>query len=227
MQFIGIDGCRGGWVVAQRNNHRQLAFALVTEIASIFAAEDVLVAIDIPIGLPECGSRECDIAARKQLGKGQGSRVFPAPCRAALAGSSYVECCDLNEAASGKRLSKQSHAILPKIRTVDAALSPKLQQHVREAHPEVSFCILIRAPLEHSKKTLAGRVERLDVLRRHNFRFDPVAERLRLGRSLVAVDDLIDAAVCLLTARRISDSTAILLGDGTSDSRGLRMEIIA
>jgi predicted RNase H-like nuclease len=227
MQLIGIDGCRGGWVVAQCDNDEQLSFRLMKDISSVFAAGDALVAIDIPIGLPDCDPRACDLAARQQLGKGQGSRVFPAPCRAALAGSGYSECCDLSLAASGRRLSKQSHAILPKIREVDAALSPELEQRVREVHPEVSFCILNGAPLEHSKKTVAGRHERLGVLRRHGLLFDPVMERLQLGRSLVAVDDLIDAAVCLLTARRISDDISIVLGDGTTDARGLLMEIRA
>lgn len=36
--------------------------------------------------LPDCSPRACDLAARRQLGRGQGGRVFPAPCRAALAG---------------------------------------------------------------------------------------------------------------------------------------------
>jgi predicted RNase H-like nuclease len=227
MQLIGIDGCHGGWVVARQGNGEPVSFALVTDIVSVFTDDDRLVAIDMPIGLPDCGPRACDLAARRQLGKRQGCRVFPAPCRSALAADSYAECGDLNMVASGKRLSKQSHAILRKIRTLDAALSPELQQRVREAHPEVSFCIANGAPLEHPKKEMAGKQERLAVLRRHGLTFDPVAERLRLGRSLVALDDLLDAAVCLLTARRISDGTAIVLGDATMDAHGLRMEIVA
>jgi predicted RNase H-like nuclease len=41
------------------------------------------------------------------------------------------------------------------------------------------------------------------------------------------VDDLIDAAVALLTARRTSTGSAQVLGDGARDARGLLMEIVA
>jgi len=41
------------------------------------------------------------------------------------------------------------------------------------------------------------------------------------------IDDLLDAAVALLTARRVHDGAAQMLGDGLLDARGLRMEIVA
>src|SRR4051812_973534 len=63
--------------------------------------------------------RACDIEARRCLGKGQGSRVFPTPTRPALTGSSYVECCTLNAVACGRKISKQAFGILPKILEVD------------------------------------------------------------------------------------------------------------
>ena len=43
----------------------------------------------------------------------------------------------------------------------------------------------------------------------------------------VGVDDLIDAAIALLTASRMSEGRASVLGDGAIDARGLRMEIVA
>src|SRR5689334_1150579 len=98
--------------------------------------------------------------ARKFLSP-HGSRVFPAPCRASLAGRDYADCCARNAAVSGKRLTKQTHAILAKIREVDAIITPELQERVREAHPEVSFKVLAGRALEHSKKRIAGRDERL------------------------------------------------------------------
>jgi predicted RNase H-like nuclease len=186
-----------------------------------------IIAIDIPIGLADLGPRACDIEARQLLGPRQGSRVFPPPVRAALRGSTYSECCELNRQMCGKAISRQAHAIIPKIRKVDEAITPALQARVREVHPEVSFRLLKGRPLQHSKKTSAGRKERVEILDSEGLGFDPQFERLRLGRSLLAIDDLLDAAACLLTAERIAEGRAQVLGDGAIDSRGLRMEIVA
>jgi hypothetical protein len=62
--------------------------------------------------------------------------------------------------------------------------------------------------------------------RRHGVMFDPIRERQRLGASRVAVDDLIDAAVGVVTASRIAAGHPSVLG-GARDARGLRMEIVA
>jgi predicted RNase H-like nuclease len=101
MRLIGVDGCRSGWVVARAPaGLSAVEFELVECIESVFGG-DSIIAIDIPIGLPQVGPRACDIAARKLLGPGQGSRVFPAPCRATLGGRSYAECAELNHLEAG------------------------------------------------------------------------------------------------------------------------------
>jgi predicted RNase H-like nuclease len=94
-------------------------------------------------------------------------------------------------------------------------------------YPEVCFCVLNGAPLLHAKKTAEGQAERLAILRRLAFIFDPYLERSRLVSSRVAIDDLIDAAVAMLTAFRVSRGTEKVLGGRARDSRGLRMEIVA
>lgn len=228
MTLIGIDGCRAGWVVATAGpGLTGLRFTIAENITTALDAAqgDRLACIDIPIGLPDSGPRECDREARRRLGPKRGSSVFPAPMRAALAGDTYEERCRLNRAACGKALSKQASAIVPKIREVDLVITPAMQSWVREVHPEVSFAMLAGAPMVHRKSRTAGRTERLMVLRRHGLEFDPVAERLRLGRNL-ELDDLVDAAVCLLTAQRLHRGDAVVMG-GDLDSRGLRMEMVA
>lgn len=231
MRLMGIDGCRGGWAVATADERLAgLHFAVVGCIHDLMTQvkhEDCVAAIDVPIGLPSSECRVCDIAARRALGPRQGSRVFPAPCRAAITGSTYRECCDSSRKASGKAISKQTYAIIPKVRAVDAAITPALQLRVREAHPEISFSVLNGGPLQHSKKTVDGRQERLAVLARYGLLVDPMTERLRLGRCEITLDDVIDAAVCLLTAQRIYRGHEQVLGDGAVDRRGLRMEIVA
>jgi len=202
-----------------------VTFELADRLESIFSLH-AIVAIDIPIGLPAAGPRACDIAARKLLGPGQGSRVFPAPCRATLDGCSYEECAELNRVASGKKISKQTYAIIAKILEVDRAITTTLQQRIKEAHPEGCFRVLNGAPLQHSKKTSSGQRERLELLVANGLGFDPAVERQRLGRARVQLDDILDAAACLLTAQRIAEHRACVLGDGALDARGLRMEVV-
>jgi hypothetical protein len=137
--LIGIDGCPGGWAVAMSDHDLSaIRFSVVTDIQTILDAADAAgayVAIDIPIGLPASGSRGCDLAARQTLGDRQGSRVFPAPSRAALGGNTYAECCELNQQASGKKISQQTYAIIPKINEVDRWITRNRQRRVREVHP--------------------------------------------------------------------------------------------
>ena len=231
MKLFGVDGCKAGWVVASSQSDLSgLAFRIVPTIDSICAETlkvEAVVTIDIPIGLPASGARGCDLDARQTLGSGQGSRVFPAPARATLAGNSYEECCALNRQASGTAISQQAYGILRKIKEVDSWMTPERQLRVREVHPEVSFCVLNGGPLVHSKKTEEGEQERLAILAQHGVTFHPAAERMALGASKVAVDDLIDAAVALVTAHRVSQGNARILGDRKVDGRGLRMEILA
>jgi predicted RNase H-like nuclease len=123
-------------------------------------------------------------------------------------------------------LSWQAYGILPKIRDVDRLVTPELQATFREMHPEVAFCVVNRGPLVHRKKTADGQQERLAIPRHHGVMFDPVRERQRLGASRVAIDDVIDAAVGVVTASRIAAGHESVLG-GSRDARGLRMEIVS
>ena len=120
---------------------------------------------------------------------------------------------------------------MPKIRHVDALITPERQAFVREVHPELVFAILSGRGrgLVEPKRTDAGERLRLRLLRRVAPRFDPVAVRATLGLARVARDDVIDAVACLVAAQRIALGKAVVLPDGIveRDARGLRMEIIA
>jgi predicted RNase H-like nuclease len=237
---FGVDGCRGGWVVARADEWlSEVDFVLCREFAEVLAlvGPGAQLAVDIPIGLAEGGARRCDVAARAVLPRGRKSSVFPAPCRATLAGNSYAEECALNRKASGKAISKELHYILPKIREVDRALTPELQAWVREAHPEVVFAILAEPDVAvPSKKTLEGYAARLDRLAGYLGTVDPSwldQERRRLARTgegnALALDDLVDALACLIAAHRVSRCEARSFPSERPeyDSRGLRMEIVA
>jgi predicted RNase H-like nuclease len=237
--LIGIDGCRGGWVIARGDSAlRGVVLAVHETIDGPFAeaaADQALVAIDLPIGLPSNGPRACDRAARALLPPGRRASVFAPPCRDVLTARGYVAASTANRLACGAGLSRQSFAILPRIRAVDAALTPTLQARVREAHPEVVFALLALArghPAPPPKRTAQGQAARLTLLRAALPDLDEVwlTEQLAtLGTRRVARDDILDALACLLAAHHVATGRARVLPEGhiDTDARGLRMEIVA
>jgi Uncharacterized conserved protein len=147
----GVDGTPGGWAVVIMAASRLTVQKLVA-LSDLFDGRSDLgvVAVDVPIGLLknyEKGGRACDRATRKFLGRYRGSSVFPAPVRSALAADSWADACALSRASAlrGKAISKQTFAILPKIREIDDLLQTRteLRAVVREVHPEVSFAELV------------------------------------------------------------------------------------
>src|SRR5262245_13195635 len=141
--------------------------------------------IDIPIGLSDDGPRACDVEARRRLGRPRGSSVFPAPCRAVLGVKGFPRSCQVSRRTLGVAMSQQTYRILPKIRDVDALMTPARQAFVREVHPELVFTILARrgSGLVEPKRTATGERVRLRLLRQLAPRFDPMVERARLGPS--------------------------------------------
>jgi len=234
LELVGIDGCRGGWVVAASDASLSgVTFSVADDLAPLFARADtgdVTIAIDMPIGLGD-GPRACDLAARRLLGRPRGSSVFPAPCRGALAATTYRRACAASRRALGVALSIECFNILPKIREVDALITPARQEFVREVHPEVVFALLAGGGggLAQPKRTPEGERLRRRLLRRVAPRFDPVTVRRALGPSRVARDDVVDAVACLVAAARIHRGQAHVLPAGAiaRDARGLRMEIVA
>ncbi len=189
-----------------------------------------VIAVDIPIGLSESAPRPADQAARRFLGP-RGSSVFPAPCRPALGGASYAAASARSFAASGKRLSKQTFAIVPKIREVDRALraDAATAQRVVEVHPEVSFAVLNHdRPMPQSKKRAEGRAARRALLpKASQTALDAARPRWLQGQ--VTTDDLLDALVALWTAGRVLEGRARGFPPTplVRDAFGLPMQIVA
>jgi predicted RNase H-like nuclease len=227
----GADGCPGGWICVERDTVTGEIFAEVLPTTGDLrdrAQHLGVLTVDIPIGLSETGPRECDIEARRLLTALRGSSVFPVPVRPAIDASSYTEACERSEAACGKRLSKQAHAIMWRIREVDEMLraEPELQGRVREIHPEVCFYAWAGRPMQHAKRTGEGRAERLGLVNEH---FPGCFEkvRARIPRRLAADDDILDAFAALWTAERIFRGEASTIPRVPPEDRyGLRMEMV-
>lgn len=237
----GVDGCRTGWLVVQWDleGRAPARFEIVRTFREILQLPEAprVIAIDIPIGLPEravIGGRQADVAARARLGARK-SAVFAVPARAAVMQTEYRTACAVAFAHSDppRRVSKQAFHLFPKIREVDGLMTPALQDRVVECHPEAAFVQMNGGePLALPKKIKSrpnaeGLRLRHDLLARTGFPTDILEARHAVRRSAGA-DDLIDACACAWTAARILKGTAIRFpADPPVDARGLRQEIWA
>lgn len=196
-----------------------------------------LILVDIPIGLKEHGleERRCDKHARQLLGPQRRSSVFPAPCRQALRATSFPEAGDINERVTGRRLSQQTWAILPKIRQVDQFLlaNPDSQDRIREVHPEVCFWALAgRRPLQYSKSKRGereqGLAERYEVL--HSL-FPSAGEVINFVlsnylRRQVKKDDVLDTLAAAVTALLGRSGLSTIPEHPEVDARGIVIEMV-
>jgi predicted RNase H-like nuclease len=155
-----VDGCRGGWLGALVEGDR-VGWLRLPDVDAVLSLEAAAVGVDMPIGLPDSGRRECDLLAKQLLGPAH-PRVFLTPPRGVLAAASYAEAGPLHRGlVDGKGLSRQTWNLLDKVREVDLrADDPRLI----EVHPELSFALLAGRVLP-PKRTRAGRDQRLAALR--------------------------------------------------------------
>jgi len=230
---MGLDGCKGGWaaVMVDLNGLEAPQHAVFESFQSAFDWGAQIIAVDMPIGFESAPDgapgRACERAARQLLGPRRSS-IFPSPLRPALKAQSYEQANALNRAAGGTGLSKQAYNLFPKLRELDAVLTPELGASVVfETHPETSFTVLSGRPAQHRKTTVEGRAERLSVLHQHGLPGELFEPHPYLRR-ICAPDDLVDAGLCALTAMRIASATARTLPeDPPRDERGLIMAIHA
>lgn len=234
MRLAGVDGCRAGWfVVVEDTDTGAVVGRVERDLEAFVLAEGApeVIAIDIPIGLPDKGPRACDQAARKLLGP-RGASVFPAPIRAVLECDDWESACQARARIDdGKRISKQAWAIVSKIKQVDDLLRKHevARRRLREVHPEVCFREMNKGtPMSHAKKRSAGRCERRALLEAI-FGPEDLAVALDpkvIPRKEAARDDILDAFAALWTARRLHAGAAGVLPESPPrDSYGLPCQI--
>ena len=142
---IGVDGCKGGWIAAVYD-HGDLRIEKYNVIGAIIERyplfEDFL--IDMVIGLPSNNSHIRPDTFARGLIPGRTSTIFAVPSRQAVYKNSEAEQIEANKKALGKGLSKQTVAIISKIRELDSFLNSKSQYKngIKESHPEVCFARL-------------------------------------------------------------------------------------
>ena len=200
---LGVDACPAGWVGVVIDPDRRASVFVAPEIAGLVELvrerHDVsVVAVDIPIGLPDMGGRRADAEARRAL-VGKASSVFSTPVRAAVEAATYEEARAANLAATGGRtsVSAQAYALSEKVLQVDAWVRGRPGARVIEVHPELSFARMSGAPLLERKKDAAGVRARREALAAHGI----VAPAWFRGAGF-GEDDLLDACAVAWTAVR-------------------------
>ena len=178
--------------------------------------------------------RSCEALARARLGE-RHSSVFAVPSRAAAMETDYRRACAVNLETSDppKKVSKQCFNLLPKIREIDALITPDLQRRLFEVHPELAFWALNgEQPLALPKKIKSranppGLQLRRGLLRQNGFPIDGLKAAV-WPKSKVGEDDILDACACAWSAMRIFRGEHVTLPpEPRYDAKGLRMEINA
>lgn len=241
--FVGVDGCRAGWfaVFLEEENESNCKWEAATfpEFSCLadfleknYREAEPLVLVDIPIGLKDGGSGErlSDIRAREIL-KTRKSSIFPVPCREAVYEETYEKACETNERLTGKRISKQTWNIIPKIRDVDSFLikNKSYREKVREVGPEICFQSFAGFPMKFSKKKVEGFLERKEALNNVCKFVDEIIEYsfLKYRRKELAKDDIMDSLAAVLTAKQGRKYGFIYLPEEPEiDSRGLKIQMI-
>ena len=213
--FVGIDGIPGGWVAVYLSDNGDQRFAYAKSAARLLADPYDRAMIDMPIGLPERGYRQCDIEARALVGP----RVFLGARWGVWNFKTLGEANAhyWNQEGVGRGISMQLFCIREKLQELNEVPVPP---RLFEAHPEMIFWRIAGRVLA-SKNTAKGRAERIEILKEKGIgrvqRWLGQRHGTGIGR-----DDLIDACACALAAR---DSTRRVSTNGNLINRGAQAEI--
>lgn len=247
--IVGVDGCKAGWVSVQGVRADALRLVVYRTFSELLkhVPKRYSIAVDMPIGLPDRvtgAGRAPEKLVRPMLGARQSS-VFSIPARPAveMGGQMNGKTEDdypLHRRASAlaqslsdpaKGVSIQAFYLFPKILEIDELLRADntLQSRVFESHPEVAFTVLNGGNPMREPKKIKGRInpagmdERRTLLAKFGVTASFLTSKPPTG---VGADDVLDAAVCWLVARRIEQSQAISFPDPPDrDAYGLPVAI--
>jgi predicted RNase H-like nuclease len=241
----GVDGCKGGWIAVWRGGGalpETMVFECFEEIIA-WLPMNAVIAVDMPIGLPETGTplgRAAERAARPTLTKRRSS-IFAIPSRAAvyavtgpIGKGGYIAAHALASAEARRTssppagVSIQAFGIFPKIREIDRLLRdmPALRQRAFESHPEIAFMTLNGGrEMSWKKSSFEGQEERSQALLACGFDASFLSQSPE-PRSKAKQDDFLDACILALAAERIARGEAVSYPDPPeTDAFGLRISI--
>ena len=200
---LGIDGCRGGWLVAAIDDNANLEHHFIKSLNEMLKFTPTLTLIDIPLHFASTTYRTCELEAQTLLGPKKRASIFYTPYKDAVYAVSYAEANELNRLHTGKGVSKQTWNICNKIKEAAAFAAAHPHFPLQEAHPELCFYWLNHRQPLLSKKALAdGANERLTIIAAHAVNYPQVIAHTLSAtkRADVKADDIIDATVLAIRA---------------------------
>jgi predicted RNase H-like nuclease len=211
----GIDWHKRGWVAVVLVDGAEPEAMVGADLAALLARlpEARCVGVDMPIGLPERGARECDRLAKAFVGARRSS-VFMTPPRAVLEAASFAAANEIAPALFGAKISQQAWALRHNIAIVEAVATD--DDRVIEVHPEVSFRAMAGEPLAYAKTAWNGQALRRRLLREAGIELpDDLGEA-----AAVPPVDVLDAAAAAWSARRYANGEAASLPSGADANAG-------
>jgi predicted RNase H-like nuclease len=201
-RVLGVDACKRGWI----------GIAIQEGVAGAYVAGHIealitqaradgplgVVAVDMPIGLPDTGQRQADVLARAVVGPLWPS-VFITPVRRALQAADHATASAINREITGHGISVQAFGLKPKLFQVEQ-WAQATTVRVVEVHPEVCFARLAGAPLAARKSSWAGAERRRGLLAEAGVR---LAGDLGTAGVHAGVDDVLDAGAAAWAARQV------------------------
>lgn len=236
-KYVGLDWASKGWFGVIIDDEAGWETDLFPSIWSLwkYHSDASRILIDIPIGLPSDEKRACDVEAKEKLGHRQSS-VFYTPIREAVYEQNLEGAKETNEAQANYSIQNQAWGIVPRIREVDEFLDmyPGARDRLQETHPEICFYTLNgQKPIKHSKQTDKGLSQRKALLEEEHSEameiFENSVEKYTTPSYAPMVsgrDDIVDALVAAVTAKRAPEKCSTLPEAPPTDERGIPMQIV-
>ena len=210
--FAGLDGCRGGWILAcWQPGPQKLDLHVLSTLSELTALPRLpaCVVVDMPLALARvavAGGRRCDREARALLPTGRKSSIFSAPTTAALeawrlgGGYRQVLAAQRQTGAAAPGLSLQAFHLLRHIDDLQRFVANHATPTCLEGHPELAFGRSHAEPRASlaSKHTDLGRKQRQRILTELGLHFAEAwsaRPRANARAPRPALDDALDACI--------------------------------
>ena len=227
---IGVDGCKGGWIVASID-HGTLKIEKKTsmeEIVTDYTGFDSFL-IDMVIGLPSSTEQIRPDAYARQIIKERTSTIFPVPCRQAVYAESVAEAYEENVRVLGKKFTPLTVGIMPKMRELDTFLQEheEYKNVILESHPEVCFARLNGKTVLSKKSEYEGLTERVQILQKYLTQLN-VNDLIQMAKQYRCnVDDIVDAICLAVTANLAKQGLCeVIPEEPMVDDTGLKMQMV-
>lgn len=203
---LGVVATRSGWVGAHldASGHGTPAIVARAGLQDLVAlAGDVtVVAVDVPVGLPDDGPRDADKQTRSFVGSKGAAEVFTTPVRAAVYAATYGEANTLNREKVGSGVARQAYDRRAHIMEVDEHVRADLPYRLVETHPGAAFTELAGGTLESKRRSAEGSAQRRALLAAAGIHAPTTAP---IG---VSTEDMLDACAAAWTAHRVKNGQA-------------------